>query len=95
MRVGFFVVLALVTLSLPCVDLPEWAGTYNDPSNDSVVMLSRLVEPLCVRRLRTPRVAIVYLNRHAASNLSASAFYVLPIPSDTRALLDRLSVQKK
>ena len=41
MRVKFFLIVALVIFTLPCMEFPEWAGIYNDASNDFVLAPTR------------------------------------------------------
>jgi hypothetical protein len=56
-RVPFFIVV-LVALSLPCAQVPEWAGLYDDTSNDFVLMSPR-AERLAIAASREgPRSAI-------------------------------------
>ncbi|HKF02525.1 MAG TPA: hypothetical protein VKB49_09430 [Candidatus Sulfotelmatobacter sp.] len=37
MKVWLLLVVVLASLSLLCIELPEWAGIYDDVSNDFIV----------------------------------------------------------
>ena len=95
MRVGMFVVIALIALSLPCMELPELAGMYNDASNDFFVMPSRAERPVCTASAGVPHFAESSLNLHGVSITLPSRFPCARIPHEARVVLNLISVQKK
>ena len=94
MRVGFILVVALATLSLPCVELPECAGIYDNVSNDFIVAP--------VDRTTVCQQSVQPLAFDAVHPDSYGVFLVFPSPflndatlRDARSILNLLSVQKK
>jgi hypothetical protein len=95
MRVGMFVIVALIALSLPCMELPELAGMYNDASNDFFVMPSRAERPVCAASVGAPHFAEASLNLRGVSITLQSPFRCAPIPHEARLVLNLISIQKK
>ena len=95
MRVGMFVVIALIALSLPCMELPELAGMYNNASNDFFVMPSRAERPVCTASAVVPHVTESSRNLHWVSIPLRSPFSYASIPHEDRLVLKQISVQKK
>jgi len=90
-----FLIVVLIALSLPCMELPELAGMYNDVSNDFFVMPSRAERPFCTASADVPHFADSSLNPHRVSIPLRSPFSYAPIPHEDRLVLKLISVQKK
>jgi len=94
MRVKFFLIVALVIFTLPCVELPAWAGMYDDASNDFVLAPSR--RELAGHRARrvvrpqgsneSQRTLTVVITSIAVRNIS---------PIETHSLPDLVNIQRK
>lgn len=95
MRVGVFLIIALIALSLPSMELPELAGMYNDASNDFFVMPSRAELPACAASVGAPHFAETNLNLHGVSITFPSPLPCAPIPHEARLVLNLISIQKK
>ena len=95
MRVGFLLVVALVILSLPCIELPECIGMYDDASNDFIVVQSQVGRPVCAPSVRAQHFAAANLQRRAVLTLFSSPLRSAPIPREGRSVLNVISIQKK
>ena len=95
MRVRLFLLVTLITLSLPCLELPELAGMCDDASNDFLVMPSRAEGLACASAVWKPHFADARSNPDGLFIAFASSFPSAPIPHVTRSVLSLISVQKK
>ena len=95
MKVGLLLVVALVTLSLPCIELPECAGMYDDVSNDFIVAPSRVETSVCEPRALAQHFAAIPLNDRAISTIFSSVLRSAPNPRGGRSVLSVISIQKK
>lgn len=95
MRVNLFLIVAIVALSLPCVELPEWAGMYDDASNDFVLLPSRVEAPIFATAGSTPRLRAGHVDLDPQLIIFTSLFADIPFANESHSLLDRLTVQKK
>jgi hypothetical protein len=94
MRVKFFLIVALVVFTLPCMEFPEWAGIYDDASNDFVLAPTRteLANNLARRIARprrsneSPRTLTVAIAPTAIGNIA---------PIHTLFLPDLINIQRK
>jgi hypothetical protein len=94
MRVKFFLIVALVIFTLPCMELPAWAGMFVDASNDFVLAPSRReLAGHRARRVLRPqgsnesrRILAVVITSIAVGNIGPSEAHFLP---------DLLNVQRK
>lgn len=94
MRVKFFLIVALVIFTLPCMELPAWAGMFDDASNDFVLAPSkRELAGHRARRVVRPRgsnesqrTLTVVITSIAAGNIG---------PVETHFLPDLVNVQRK
>jgi hypothetical protein len=95
MKVRLLLVVVLVSLSLPCIELPEWAGIFDDVSNDFIVVPSRVERPVCARSLRAPHFAALFSQARTVLTVFPSPLLNAPIRSGARSVLNIISVQKK
>ena len=94
MKVRLLLVVVLVSLSLPCIELPEWAGIFDDVSNDFVVP-SRVERPVCARSVRAHHFAALLSQARTVLTVFPSPLLNAPMRSGARSVLNIISVQKK
>ena len=95
MRVGLFLIVALIALSLPCMELPELAGMYNDASNDFFVLPLRAARPVSSAGVWAPRFAGASVNLLGVRINLQSPLPCAPTPHGARLTLNLISAQKK
>jgi hypothetical protein len=94
MKLGLFLVVALLTLSLPCIELPECAGAYDDVSNDFIAQ-SQVQTPICPPSVQVQHSAATHLEQGTVTNVFSSLLRSAPLPRPGRSVLDLISIQKK
>jgi hypothetical protein len=95
MRVKFVLIVVLVILALPCMEIPEWAGMYDDASNDFVLAPSKTeLAGDTVGRSAThlPARRVTRSSRMIA--ITASSISTL-VSHETHLLPNLVNVQKK
>ena len=95
MKVRLLLVVVLASLSLLCIELPEWAGIYDDVSNDFIVVASRVEWPVCARSAWARRFAALLSQARPVLTVFPSFLLNAPIRSGARSVLNIISVQKK
>lgn len=94
MKVRLLLVVVFVALSLPCIEVPEFAAMQDDVSNDFIVAQPRVVPPVCETG-RTPDFAAAHLQKSSVLAAFSPLLSSASIPGKARLVLSATSVQRK
>ena len=95
MKVRLLLVVVLASLSLACIELPEWAGIFDDVSNDFIVVPSRVERAVCARSVWAHQFAALLSQARTVLTVFPSLLLNASIRSGGRSVLEIISVQKK
>ena len=94
MRVRIFLIFALIILTMPCMELPEWAGMYDDASNDFVIAPAKTELPAHARPSAT-HLPARHVNRRTPTAATTTSFISASVPNETDFLSNLVAIQKK
>jgi hypothetical protein len=95
MSAKVLLLVALVILTLSCMELPEWAGVYNDASNDFAIAPSKPALAGVASAQSTPQPRDWYVEKSVRTSGKITSAQGTLLFHDSSLLRELINIQRK